>query len=937
MAEHITGYRAPVGAGHPVGAGSQILPQRRAALILVIVSAFVCAGAQAAAVCENLAPAAYATASSEFLQQGGCWSPEMAVDGDLDTRWTPAAGDQHPWIALHWVQPRDVRFVLLTPLPGSVSEVDIEISIDAVTWTKVNQSPMPVLTGPTLLRIPLTSTAHLRVHVVSSAGPSAGIREIAVYSGDAANLAVNAAVEASSLSSDSGQDHRPNTVLDSLPDTRWNAAAGDRDQWLAFHWDEDQTIQMVRFRQFSDRIRTYRIETSYDGGLTWTRLGDPLVDLPASPGPALCTVVLPRFSTRHLRIRAIGLSAEGAVDGSSICDVEIGSEPDTDNKAVFAAVTASGSSAGSSPALVVDGNFDTWWTSPAASGWSAETGAWLRLNWPTPQSFTRVAWEGEGVQTYRLDASPDGSAAAFTPITAELPASASTNDTALSEPVEAKALQLSIVSATEAGGTQGVKVSEIRVFGEDARNKALAADTVASSTFADDPAYGAPMATDGRPETRWNSSGGNGAWVRLGWTQPVTFSRIMWSQALTGRIVRYRLETSPTGADGAWTPITQDLPAVQGENEAALPSAVTARYLRLRVIGATPDASQNGVSIEEMSVTNDAPGTSDVANRALLSRTTAKNSVPNDPAFVPDRATDGDSSTCWNAAPGGSGDVGCWIALNWDQPETISKVAFTQAATRILSFRLEESQTGLSGDYTPVTGMVEAVSGTNVVMLPAPVVTKHLRLYVLNADASGQALGVSIQELRAYDAPDLSSPVSSPGQARALPDGTHVRTTVPLVAEGVPGRLYVQSQDRSAGIACDQSGAGIPAGALLDLRGTVSMLDGERTIVSPRITVWSDSVPLRPVAVSAKSWLTPLMGATCDGLLCTVCGRVVSQSPLVLDDGTGTAITIDPRGAAVPAQVGDFVRVTGAAGRAIDGIAPVLRMRTSADLVIVDE
>lgn len=168
----------------------------------------------------------------------------------------------------------------------------------------------------------------------------------------------------------------------------------------------------------------------------------------------------------------------------------------------------------------------------------------------------------------------------------------------------------------------------------------------------------------------------------------------------------------------------------------------------------------------------------------------------------------------------------------------------------------------------------------------------------------------------------VPSPVSI-GSARRCSAGQTVFLQSKTVTASYGDYCYVQEPDLSAGIRVERAAA---AGSVVDVIGTVSMVDGEPVIRGAAILQTGVARQPEPLRITTRSaWtLLPI------GLLVTCCGRVESSGlpdgAFTISDGGRKALTVLVRDGKPPLH-GAWVRVTGALGAALkDGSAgPVLR------------
>lgn len=208
---------------------------------------------------------------------------------------------------------------------------------------------------------------------------------------------------------------------------------------------------------------------------------------------------------------------------------------------------------------------------------------------------------------------------------------------------------------------------------------------------------------------------------------------------------------------------------------------------------------------------------------------------------------------------------------------------------------------------------------------------------------------------------------------RTLPDGGAVSLKGKLLSTGtsdIPGRLYIQDDDRTCGILLSFAGvppAGLQAGDRVDVLGALAAVSGERAIKEPLVTKSGAGfaptpfpMPNRcvgggqtgmqgPVVDHYSKPRTMSMGANNIGLLVTTWGRVTAvgfdwfylDDGTMLDDGTGHPGIYVANGLLERPNLGQYAFVTGISSCEIPSGSTVrrrvLRPRTDADIVIVPE
>jgi hypothetical protein len=142
-----------------------------------------------------------------------------------------------------------------------------------------------------------------------------------------------------------------------------------------------------------------------------------------------------------------------------------------------------------------------------------------------------------------------------------------------------------------------VMFDNLAVTGRAAPTGLQPARTTSSSDWSEE--YGAEMATDGDPSTRWNAAAGKGIgeWVELDFQRPIRFDSVRCSQ-FARRITRYRIEV----ADGDRFVEVFSGNTDQKDEFSARFKPATASKLRFVVLGIATDPAQAPPSLYEIEV-----------------------------------------------------------------------------------------------------------------------------------------------------------------------------------------------------------------------------------------------------------------------------------------------------------------------------------------------
>jgi len=243
--------------------------------------------------------------------------PELAVDGNLNSRWESAWGKDPQWLYVDLGSVANVSHVVVNWEGAYAANYEIQASNDEIHWTTVGT---PIV-GNTQLNndIPLNiSTRYLRVYGTKRAQVAYGysIKEFNVYGTNGANaplppaqnIAVGKTVTASSIEKDqpgasdqlTTKDYLASNVTDGDGGTRWSSMYSDT-EWIQVDLGQSTVIGAVEFDWQSAYGRAYDIQVS-DDGVNFTTVYRTL----ASPGG---NDRVPLYVTgRYVRMQGIGRS-----------------------------------------------------------------------------------------------------------------------------------------------------------------------------------------------------------------------------------------------------------------------------------------------------------------------------------------------------------------------------------------------------------------------------------------------------------------------------------------------------------------------------------------------------------------------------------------------------------------------------------------------------
>ena len=198
------------------------------------------------------------------------------------------------------------------------------------------------------------------------------------------------------------------------------------------------------------------------------------------------------------------------------------------------------------------------------------------------------------------------------------------------------------------------------------------------------------------------------------------------------------------------------------------------------------------------------------------------------------------------------------------------------------------------------------------------------------------------------------TPAASPAAVKMLPDGTFVSTAGKIVTASLAdftNFFYIEQVDRSSGIrvaAPASAVSGLDRGSVVNVIGTISTLDsGERQISGPLVIIAGSRAPLTPLGMPNRSLggsdtngqfgVIGGFGVNTIGLLIRTWGRVTSSTAqaLLIDDGSGTPVTVDATCLVSPPGVGSYISVAGISGLPASGDRTrLITPRNGSDVII---
>lgn len=176
------------------------------------------------------------------------------------------------------------------------------------------------------------------------------------------------------------------------------------------------------------------------------------------------------------------------------------------------------------------------------------------------------------------------------------------------------------------------------------------------------------------------------------------------------------------------------------------------------------------------------------------------------------------------------------------------------------------------------------------------------------------------------------------GQVKTQSVGSAVTLTNRIVVASFSNALYVENDDRSAGIRINLTGHTVNVGDRISVSGTLAEINGERVVTGQlaSLKVFPGVWPMpKELSVSNKVIASP-DGLCLDGMLVRTVGSVKAhaEGSFVIDDGSserGLTVLL-PAGVSAPA-LGDFVGVCGVGAKSTDAQGCLL-LRSAADIEV---
>ncbi len=327
--------------------------------------------------------------------ESSSYLPDQAINGNSSTRWSSGQWMQNSstgWIYVDLGDPYNISEVRLNWQTAYAVNYQIQVSQDGVNWTTIQVVTNNQSAGIAAFSDLSAAGRYVRIYCTQ---PSAGsdnysLYDINVYGTPVTDLALNRPVYASSVES---SYYAPSMSVDDNSSTRWSSGQWMQSSstgWVYVDLGAIYNISEIRLNWQTAYAVNYQIQVSNDA-VNWTTIqtitGNRSAGVADFPGLA--------GVGRYLRIYCTQTSAGS--DNYSLYDINVYGTPVSDLALDRPAYASSDESASYAPAMAVDGNSSTRWSSGqwmqnSSTGWIyVDLGAIfnildVRLNWETAYS-----------------------------------------------------------------------------------------------------------------------------------------------------------------------------------------------------------------------------------------------------------------------------------------------------------------------------------------------------------------------------------------------------------------------------------------------------------------------------------------------------------------------------------------------------------------------
>ena len=361
------------------------------------------------------------------------------------------------------------------------------------------------------------------------------------------------------------------------------------------------------------------------------------------------------------------------------------------------------------------------------------------------------------------------------------------------------------------------------------------------------------------------------------------------------------------------------------------------RYVRLYI---TDPGADNFARIPEFEVWGSTDGMCDAqplgVNLALASSQWQTDSNYS-PAFNGSKAIDGVISgmSKWTSTDSSPPH---WLALDLGAEKTVTGFIvrhaeagqeFKEFNTQAFSLQTAQSMSGPWSDECVVYNTIQSAISYRSYNQPKPV--RYARLYITDPGIDNYA---RIPEFEVIGATAVSV-----AEAKGQSVGTQAALADVLVTGVYVDCFFVQDDDRCSAIRCVSASADVATGDRVNILGTMGTLNGAKVLSSVDYSRLSCCCDVEPLGVNGRS--VNAEPSKLD-IYVRVWGEVaaVGTGYFVIDDGSGIFSLRGEPGLEVkctgsPADVGDYVLVTGVLTRELVGVQSTNVVRTTESDVVV--
>ncbi|MFF7154606.1 discoidin domain-containing protein [Streptomyces sp. NPDC008139] len=364
------------------------------------------------------------TATASSTENAGT-PASAAVDGDVGTRWSSAAGDPQ-WLQVDLGASATISSVSLNWETAYATAFKIQVSDTGTTWTDAYSTT----TGPGGKQTLSVNASGRYVRMYGTAratGYGYSLWEFQVYGSTGAaggtcgttNAALNHPATASSTEN---AGTPASAAVDGNAGTRWSSAAGDP-QWLQVDLGSSQAVCKVGLTWEAAYATAFKIQVS-DNGTTWTDVYSTTTGAGGAQnltvsgtgryvrmnGTARATGY--GYSLWEFQVYTTGGGGTGGGTGGTTTPPTNGGGGDFSGTVISAykQVSASSYEGGNAPAAALDGRTTTRWSSLSTDN------EWIQVDLGNIGKISGIVlnWESAYGKGYHIDVSDNGTA--WTPI-----------------------------------------------------------------------------------------------------------------------------------------------------------------------------------------------------------------------------------------------------------------------------------------------------------------------------------------------------------------------------------------------------------------------------------------------------------------------------------------------------------------------------------------